>query len=717
MKNSNEPRVNRNKFLHLMLITVMVVFGIVVMRLGQIMVVGRIDNVDLRQNALALYNRSSILPAKRGTIYDIGGKPIAMDATSYSLYAVLTDDWVDKEAEPIHVEEQEKEKTAEVLSRHIKMAKEDVLKRLKTPNVDQVAFGEAGRNLSYAEMDAIRKENLQGITFDETPARLYPNGVFASHLVGFSEFREAAEQIDSRLTGQLGLELSQDDLLAGKNGQRQFTTNHDDYHMSGSNTAEQNLPQQGQDIYTTLDSRLQTYLETLMSDVFEKHEPKTMTAMLVKPETGKIVAATQRPTFNSQSREGIDDMWENLLVEHAYEPGSTIKVLTLAAAIEEGVFDPNATYLSGSVEIGGGIVSDYNKVGWGVISQLEGVAQSSNVLMVQLVGEIGYDVWRDYLYAFGFLQEPGSGYVNENPGSMTYEYELDKVNTAFGQGIRVTPWQMVQAFTAIANGGKMMDLQIIDRYQDEKGNVKVVQPEQKASPISAETAQLTLKYLTEVVYSDAGTGTQFQIEGTEVSAKTGTAEIYDTKEGKYLTGQYDYVYSVVGFVPTEKPEYILYITMQQPTKNLDIPTNQMLANVFVPLMTRALEYEALSDNVGYEQIEMPSIIGKETNQALQIASESGFLNTQVLGDGGKVVGQMPSAGTDYSVGHPVYILSDGNQSVPDFIGLSLTQSQELADLLGIDIIAEGDGIVVGQSVSAGQSAQNIAKIELQLQQP
>lgn len=715
MNKLNEPKKNRNKFLHIMLVTVLVIFVIAVTRLGQIMVLGRAHNVDLRQNAIALYNRSSILPAKRGTIYDIGGNPVAMDATSYSLYAVLTDNWVDKDAEPIHVED--KEKTAEVLSKHINMSKEDILATLNSES-DQVAFGSAGRDLSFAEMDAIRQENLQGITFEETPTRLYPNGVFASHLIGFSEYKQANDVVDSRLTGQLGLELSEDGDLSGKNGKTQFQTNYGNYQLPAEEKGEQVLPENGQDIYTTLDSRLQTYLETLMTYAFETYEPKTMTAMLVEPDTGKISAATQRPTFNSQTREGIDEMWENLLVEHAYEPGSTIKVITLAVAIEEGVFDPTGMYQSGKVEIGGGVISDYNKVGWGVISQLEGLSQSSNTLMVKLVGEIGYDKWKEYLEEFGFLESTDSGFANEDPGSMTYEYELDKVNTAFGQGIRVTPWQMMQAYTAIANDGNMMELKLVDRYQDENGDIQVVEPQKIGSPISAETAQLTLDYLTEVVYADTGTGKEFAIEGTEVSAKTGTAEIYDTEQGKYLTGEHDYIYSVAGFAPTDDPKYILYITMQQPSKNLDQASpNQILADVFVPLMTRALEYDSLSTDAGYEQKEMPNVVGTDTNEALQAVGDAGFLKTQTLGDGREVAKQLPQAGTNYSIGDPVYLVTNDNLSIPDFTGLTMAQSQALADLIGIKIIAEGDGIVVGQDISVGKPIEGNGKIELQLQQP
>ena len=152
-------------------------------------------------------------------------------------------------------------------------------------------------------------------------------------------------------------------------------------------------PIDGLDLYTTIDTRLQTYLETLMEKVYKENKPQSMTAMLVDPKTGNVVAASQRPTFNLQTRKGLKDMWTNLLVGEAYEPGSVIKVLTVAAAIQEGVFQPDETYQSGHIIVDGTQISDWNKVGWGVIPQLEGLAQSSNVLMVKLVQDMGYDTW------------------------------------------------------------------------------------------------------------------------------------------------------------------------------------------------------------------------------------------------------------------------------------------------------------------------------------
>lgn len=709
MKDSRKLKKNRKKTIRAMMGLagfLLLIFGI---RLTQIMVFGTVNGQDLSAQAQNLYDRSSILSAQRGTIYDVGGNPLAMDATSYSLYAVLTDEWSEPE-DPQYVVD--KENTAQTLSQYIDLTAEEILGRLNTQDASQVEFGTAGQDLTYAEMKAIDDQNLPGIMFNETPTRMYPNGVFASHLIGYAEYMEAGTAIDSRLTGQMGLELSMDETLKGTNGRKSYQSSSTNVELSGTGQVEEE-PTDGSDVYLTLDSRLQTYLETLMTEVYEKYEPTSMTAMLVEPETGEIVAASQRPTFNLETKEGIDDMWQNLLVEKAYEPGSTIKVLTVAAAIEEGVFDPDSFYDSSPVTMGDSTIADYNGVGWGVITELEGLSQSSNTLMIHLVKEMGYDVWESYIREFGLLQETGSGFANEASGSMNYEYEADKVTTGFGQGIYVTPYQMMQAFTAIANDGNMMKLQLVNRYEED-GTMQVVEPEVVSSPISKETANKTLEYLQSVVYADTGTGAAYDLDGYTVSAKTGTAEVFNLETNTYEAGLTKYLYSVVGFVPSEDPQYVLYITAEQP-KNLDTTASDMMTEIYTPLLTRALEYNALSDSESVVTATVPDVSGLTISEAQQTLSDASFVNVEVIGDGANILSQTPAANEEVSVTQPIFLMSDdANPTMPDFTGLNASASQALASLLGIEVELEGEGVVVGQSIAIGEQINNNKTIVLQL---
>jgi penicillin-binding protein 2B len=709
MKDSKKLKKNRKRTIRAMIGLagfLLLIFGI---RLTQIMVFGTVNGQDLSAQAQNLYDRSSILSAQRGTIYDVGGNPLAMDATSYSLYAVLTDEWSEPE-DPQYVVD--KKNTAQVLSQYIDLTADEILERLNTQDASQVEFGTAGQDLTYAEMKAIDDQNLPGIMFNETPTRMYPNGVFASHLIGYAEYMEAGTAIDSRLTGQMGLELSMDGILKGTNGRKSYQSSSTNVELSGTGQVEEETTD-GSDVYLTLDSRLQTYLETLMTEVDEKYEPTSMTVMLVEPETGEIVAASQRPTFNLETKEGIDDMWQNLLVEKAYEPGSTIKVLTVAAAIEEGVFDPDSFYDSSPVTMGDSTIADYNGIGWGVITELEGLSQSSNTLMIHLVKEMGYDVWESYIREFGLLQETGSGFANEASGSMNYDYEADKVTTGFGQGIYVTPYQMMQAFTAIANDGNMMKLQLVNRYEED-GIMQVVEPEVVSSPISKETANKTLEYLQSVVYADTGTGAAYDLDGYTVSAKTGTAEVFNLETNTYEAGLTKYLYSVVGFVPSEDPQYVLYITAEQP-KNLETTASDMMTKIYTPLLTRALEYNALGDSESVVTATVPDVSGLTVGEAQQNLSDASFVNVEVIGDGEKIVSQTPAVNEEVSVTQPIFLMSDDTDpTMPDFTGLNASASQALTSLLGIEVELEGEGVVVGQSIAVGEQVNNDKTIVLQL---
>lgn len=553
----------------------------------QIMVFGQTHGVDLRNELAQKISREEILPAKRGTIYDAGGSPIAVDAKNYSLYAVLTDQWDKTKADYV----QDVSKTASTLAKYIDLSANEIEKILSQKDVVQVEFGTAGKNLSVETKEKIEAEQLPGIKFSENASRYYPNGIFASHLIGFTDVEQ--EEIDGQsveqLVGKMGVEALYNTTLTGTAGEVLSTVDGNGYVVPGTEKITKQ-PKDGNDLYLTLDKKLQTYLESLVSQVNEKYQTKEMTAMLVEAKTGNIVAATQRPTFNGTTKEGVSTQWNNLLTDEAYEPGSTMKVLALAAAINEGVFDPNEMYDSGSIKIFNDLVSDYNRVGWGRISYLEGIAHSSNVAFVHIIQKIGVEKWKQYLDAFGFGKSTDSGFVNEVSGLNSFNSYLQQLSTGFGQGISVTPYQMVQAFTAIANGGEMKKLRLVDHVVNNETKKEIVYDEVSLGRVvSEDAARKTLDYLHQAIQIKGGTANAFNISDEKVAAKTGTAELVNPETGRYYSSGYNYIYSVVGFAPSTDPKYILYITGKQPNKYIN------LAEVFNPMMKRALEYSRLTE--------------------------------------------------------------------------------------------------------------------------
>ena len=559
----------------------------------KIMVLGQSHGVNLRDELDKKLTHTTLLKAKRGNIYDASGSPIAVDATNYSLFAVLTDQW-DKEKKDYV---QDFSKTAQVLSKYIDMKASEIEKILSQKNVAQVEFGKAGKNLSVETKEKIEKEELPGIKFTENLSRYYPNGIFASHLIGYTEVEE--QEVDGKnveqLVGKMGIEALYNATLTGKPGEVVSRTDGNGYVIPGSEKITEQ-PKDGNDLYLTLDKKMQTYLESLVSQVTEKYLPNQLTAMLVDPKTGNIVAATQRPTFNGTTKEGINTMWNNLLMDEAYEPGSTMKVLALAAAINEGVFDPNEKYESGKIQIFKDLVRDYNKVGWGRITYLEGLAHSSNVAFVHVVQKIGVEKWKQYLDLFGFGQSTQSGFLNEATGLNSYNSYLQQLTTGFGQGISVTAFQMVQAFTAIANQGEMKKLRIVDHEFRPATNTTINFSENSLGQvIKPETAKKTLEYLREATTMKNGTSNGFDIEGEEVAAKTGTAELVNPETGKYYSYGSNYIYSVIGFAPASNPKYILYITLKQPQNNpYGDGASAIIKEIFNPMMKRALDYSRLT---------------------------------------------------------------------------------------------------------------------------
>lgn len=699
LKASN-PFRNRKYIAIALYIFCFILFFGVFSRFAWIMVTGEVNGENLNQNVHKLYTRNNTLQANRGTIYDANGNPIAMDANTYKMVAVLTDEW-STPRRPIHIEDPES--VAEILSQHISMSEKELYDRLTMEN-SQVEFGSAGNNLTYETVSAIQEtleeEELTGITFEERKSRLYPNGTFASHTIGLAQ-TDGEDEDTQTLKGVLGLEKEFDDVLSGEDGWIEYQRDRFGY-VIPNQEIEEVLPTDGNDIQLTIDRRMQIFLESIVEEVNEEHSPEALTATLMHAETGEILATTQRPTFNATTKEGIDQTWQNFLVEYTFEPGSTMKVMTLASAIEEGTFRPYDYYRSGKIQIGGGTVHDVKPEGWGYISYIEGVARSSNVSFVHLIEEMGYEKWKEHLDAYGFGEETGISLPNEYGGFNPYDRTLQKVNTSFGQGISVTPIQMLRAFSAITNDGNMVQPHLVKKIIDtETKEEEVIETDETKTLISKETADQTLEYLTETVYSDVGTARGYAVDGFEIAAKTGTAQIA-RESGGYYTGDSNYVYSVVGMGPAEDPELILYVTVQQPTLNGVGHGSQVVQKVFNPVMKRALEYYSNAENTTDDDTvtdttKLDNVI-QQTTQTVMDEFDSQGINYSIIGSGDTVVQQYPNPDTEINDSNRIMLMTNGAMTLPDLTGWSKSNVLKLSELTGIEVTFEGEGFVVSQDL-------------------
>lgn len=554
MSQPNNQMIQRNlRFLAILLAGLA---SIAIFRFAQISLFKTSNGQDLTAYHETGTKRSSITEARRGSIFDQQGNPIAMDTTSYSLFAVLRSDWGDTNLV------KDPDVTAKVLAKHLGLDRDMILAQLTQNNVYQVEFGNAGQHLSSETKKAIEAENLPGLVFVSETTRKYVNDVYASHLIGYAT--AAAKEEDQPLSaqvleGKLGLEAAYNVSLSGQDGNQSSTR--------------QLI---GKDLHLTLDSRLQNKLEELMTQYQMTYQPEALQAYLVEAKTGKLVAASQRPSFNLNSREGIEAEWKNLMVEEAYEPGSTIKILTMSVAYDRQLYKPGELYQSGSIQVYDQVVKDYNKVGWGQISFEEGLARSSNVAMVNLVNRMGDQEWVKKLGDFGFGKGTDFGLENETIGNFQFDNPVSRIMSGFGQGFSATPIQLLQAYSSIGNQGQMLKVQVVQGL-DSAGEF---QSRILGKPISKEAANHVLQLMVDTVEKPYGTAVSFRNPYVKVAAKTGTAQIADPNGSGYLTGANDYYHSVVTFFPADNPKYMLYMAMKRPQQDHGLLGSQILGKLF-----------------------------------------------------------------------------------------------------------------------------------------
>lgn len=627
----SKSHVNRNVVGRLLQISMAFVFLLFVGRFLYLSISKTIAGENISERVSNLYKRDEILKSVRGAIYDNSGNVIAEDSHSFTLYAILDKSSLDYKGKPMYVVD--KKKTAEKLSTVIPLSEKKILKYLHPKHkAYQVEFGTAGSGISLATKKKIMAMHLPGIHFDETPSRLYPNGRFASHIIGIAQPFNDKKNHSINLIGTMGIEKYFNKVLSGKDGRRIALVDAGEYQLPGGQHSYK-APINGNNIYLTIDSQLQIYLENLLDAVQNKYKPKALTAIVEDVKTGKIMAASQRPTFDPATRKGLNDNWRNILVQDSYEPGSVFKILSITAAIQEGKYNPKEYYRSGSITFNGSTIHDWNYTGWGAIPFEQAFPRSSNVGMSILVNRLGRHTWRRYLDNYHIGKKTNITLPDENSGLINIHSQIDQAVTSFGQGINVNAMQMMQVYSALANSGQMLKPQLVEKIVSSSGKViKRYKKIKVGKPVySQETAQTTLKLMRDVVEKEYGTGMTYKIPGKSIAVKTGTAQIAGI-HGGYLKGDRNYLFSVVGLTPADNPRYCIYITMKQPQIMSD-PPETIMSLIFKPLINRV----SVSSKVDMmdEQITIPSVKGQSREQAVRLLEKMG-LYVETIGSGHKV---------------------------------------------------------------------------------
>ena len=684
-----------------------------------IQVTGQAEGKVMATLAETKYARESVLKADRGKIVDRNGELIASDTLSYRLIVVLSEDASKGSKKPLHVVDYEK--TAEVLAEYIPLEKDAILSRLteaKDNDKYQVEFGNAGRDITNETVLAIREKKLPGVLFIEDLKRYYPNGVFASYLIGFA-MKEEDTNGNIATVGKMGLEKTYNEQLNGTDGIVNFESDGFGFMLPKAEKAIV-APKDGYEIQLTLDKTIQNFVEDAMNRVEKEYSPKSIFAVVADPKTGQILAMSQRPTFHPSTREGLTENWLNQAVETTIEPGSTTKMFTVAGAIEEKKWNPTDFYKSGQYKLYDVTVRDHNKVGWGYISFLEGFQRSSNVSMAYLLEKMGDKTFIEYMRKFGFGEKTGIDLPHEASGKILDDWPIERLTTAFGQGSTVTVMQMIQAGTAIANDGVMMRPYVIDKITDPNTN-KVIQdqkPEENGSPISAETAKEVRELLASTVTSEKGTGRKFALDGYTVGGKTGTAEIPNPSGAGYLSGNGNYLYSFLGMAPAEDPQLLTYIVVQQPKLKAGEIGSDTVSKLFTSIMDNSLRYKNIvpsGDDI-VEPTVLDEYTGKDSKAAIEKLTKDGFV-PEIIGEGGEIDIQYPQAGTKLVKGSVVLLRTKGPNTLPDFMGWSKKMVLSYKMLSGLDIRINGDGYVTEQSLSKGSVIGDDEPVVINLESP
>lgn len=626
--------VTVRKRLTIALLVGILVFFVIDIRLGYVQFfLG--DN--LTEKAKGLWSRNIPFEPNRGEIVDRNGVALATNISAPTVYVVPR-----QIKNPAEVSE----KLAAVLN----MSKEKAY-TLITQRASSVKIPE-GRKISHEKAKEIRALGVDGVYIGEDSKRHYPFGNYLSHVLGFAG-------IDNQ--GLMGLELSYDKELSGTEGSVKFYANAKGERMNDM-ADDYEPPVDGLDLKLTIDSKIQTIFEREFDNAVATYNPDGLIGIAMNPNNGEILAMASRPSFDPADFRHVDpDIYNrNLPIWSSYEPGSTFKIITLAAALEEGKVDlqKDKFHDPGYASVGGARLRCWKSGGHGSQSFLEVVQNSCNPGFVELGERLGKDNLFKYIKGFGFGEKTGIDLQGEGKGIL---FNLDRVGpveqatTAFGQGVSVTPIQQVTAVSAAINGGTLYTPYIAKELIDPTTGEVVMKknPVSKRKVISSETSAEIRNALENVVAQ--GTGGKAFVDGYRVGGKTGTAQ--KAQNGRYLEN--NHIVSFIGFAPADDPQIVVYVAVDNPKG-----TVQFGGTVAAPIVgniigdsLRVMGVEPRKDQIEKKMtwtdtpmIELPDLVGISKKEIREL-----MLNLKIdsSGEGDIVIRQTPKAGVKIKEGSTI----------------------------------------------------------------
>ncbi|HIS12843.1 MAG TPA: penicillin-binding protein [Candidatus Onthocola stercoravium] len=691
------------KISKIIILIVAFLFVAAIIKLSYIVLSSKVDGIDLQAKAASITTTEETLYANRGNIYDVNGEMLATTVNAYTVIAYLDESRTTDAENPRHVVD--KEATAAALAPLLEMSEERLMELLNK-DVYQVELGPGGRGITEVLKRAIEELELPGIDFiSDSKKRYYSNSTFASYIIGY-----AKENEEGKLVGELGVEGYYDDILSGTNGYTKYLKYTSSNYKIPNTIDDTKKAVDGSDIYLTIDFDIQYIAENAVKEFQDTYKTEWAIFTVMDADTGAIVASATSPNFNPNDTNTITS-YMNPLVSYQYEPGSVMKIFSFASAIEEGLYDGNELYESGSIQVDSEtIINDVDKT-WGTISFDTGFAYSSNVAATMLAFRLlenGEKKLPDYYDALGFGKKTGIELANEVSGDMEVVYKSELANSSFGQGISVTPIQMLQALSSMTNDGNIIKPYIVDKIVDSEGNVTYEGKRTVVNNVySSQTVDKMHELMHKMIYE--GLSTAWQIEGLSMIGKTGTAQIA-SPNGGYLTGEYDTIRSFAGIFPEEDPEYIVYVAARKVEGN-----SVKFANVVTDAIEEIAKHAKLTSET--KETDLSKVINIENYLSKDINSvttmlENRKLNIIVIGNGKYVINQYPLKNSIVLENGKLFLITNGIEiKIPNMTGWSLSDVKNYCNLIGLNLEYSGYGYVVSQSI-AQDTVLDIANMTL-----
>lgn len=715
------------------LVFIFIVFIALVARIGAIQF---IDGTWLKERAYSQSTSSTVVSAKRGTIYDSNGKALAISA-EVDTVSVNPEYLVVKEKGEVNQEKTQelREKMAQKFAEIFSLEYDDVLKKLNSSRSVETIASKVETD-KVTTLKAWLKENKisSGVNIDEDVKRYYPYNNLASNLIGFC---------GTNNQGLDGIELSYDDELKGTNGK--LITAISVIQTAIPDQNEQYIaPENGSNIYLTIDSNIQTIVEKYLKQAVEENNcQRGGNAIAVNPENGEILAMATYPDYNlndpytpneslskgwdklsSQEQSNkLYSMWRNRAVLDTYEPGSTFKIIAASIGLEEKIVETDTAgdfYCGGSETVSGTRISCANRSGHGSQSLRNALENSCNPALIQLGQRIGVSTFYKYLDAFGFFQKTGIDLPSEGTSSFWKEKNVGPVELAtmsFGQRFTITPMQLVKAAAAIANEGKLVTPHVVKEIENpDTGTVKTIQTNEERQVISEDTANKIKDMMKSVV--ETGGGKYAQVKGYEIGGKTGTSEADPNHP------ENGYAASFLAIAPVDNTKIVLLLTLYAP-KVRNYYGGSIAAPAVSQMLSEILPYLDIpsnnSDEGNVELVSVPNVTNKTIAEAQKILKAAG-LEYSSVGDADNIVSeQVPKSGTQLQKNGIVKIYAEGkdervSQTVPDLKGVSLAQAKVMLKARNLNISSKGTGIVIAQDPKAGTSVDEGTVINVTLQE-